>query len=315
MAPRVSVLIPTYNYARYLSEAIESVLAQNFTDFELLIIDDNSSDDTVGIVSRYQKLDKRIVFKANERNIGMVENWNLCLSQSRGEYVKYLFADDRFCGEEALGLMVGVLDDNPGSCLVACGRQVIDSAGAQTAKWVNFPDSGFLEGSWVINRCLRFQKNLIGEPTAVMFKKGLAGTGFNPEYRQIVDLEFWFRLLETGGFAYIARPLVAFRRHDGQQTLLSKKAPILLEDTQRLLRQYVFNDQKSYIKLSRFRKIYLLYDYNYQIWRLYRQGVLAKLTARQKIACGYGWVRFLLGYPLYKLCKPVNRLLLRSAKR
>lgn len=316
MAPKVSVLIPTYNYARYLSEAIESVLSQSYTDFELLIVDDHSSDDTAQVVSRYLERDKRICFRVNPRNIGMVENWNLCLGQAGGEYVKYLFGDDLLCSGDALRFMVQALDDDPRVSLVASARRIIDSEGRPTEVLAHFPDSEYIDGKRVINRCLRHQKNLVGEPTAVMFKRRFSGQGFNPKFRQIVDMEFWFRLLAEGGFAYINRPLAAFRRHDGQQTGVNRKnAPLILDDTERLLTEYVLDEDKYYLELTRFRKIFLLYDYNYQVWKMHRQGMLERSEARGRIASRYGWGRFLLGYPLYKLCKPLNKLSLRMDNR
>lgn len=316
MAPRVSVLIPTYNYAGYLAEAIESVLSQSYTDFELVIIDDHSSDRTAEIVSKYAQKDKRISFRTNPRNIGMVENWNLCLEQAGGEYVKYLFADDLLCSRDAIRLMVEALDNDPAVSLVASARRIIDSQGRTTAILAHFPDSECIDGRRVICRCLRHQKNLIGEPTAVMFRKRLSAEGFNPRFRHIVDLEFWFRLLEKGGLAYINRPIAAFRRHDVQQTMLNRRnAPLILDDTERLLAEYVLNEDKQYVAMSRFRKIYLLYDYNYQIWKLHRQGMLSGAQARSRIASGYGWERFLLGYPLYKLYKPFNKFSLRMENR
>ncbi|MGC8494083.1 MAG: hypothetical protein ACP5SH_20355, partial [Syntrophobacteraceae bacterium] len=139
--------------------------------------------------------------------------------------------------------------------------------------------------------------------------------GFDPKFGQIVDLEFWFRLLEKGGLAYINRPLAAFRRHEVQQTARNRKnAPLLLDDTERLLTQYVLNDARPHLQLSRFRKAYLVYDYSYQIWKLHRQKMLRRAEAKGRIAAGYGWGRFLLGYPLYKLLKPLNKLLLRMEK-
>lgn len=316
MAPKVSVLIPTYNYAGYLPEAIESVLSQSYTDFELLIIDDHSSDKTAEIVSRYAEGDKRISFRVNPCNLGMVENWNLCLREAGGEYVKYIFGDDLLCSGDAIRLMVAALDDHPGVSLVASARRIIDSEGRPTAVLAHFPDSGCIEGRRVINRCLRHQKNLVGEPTAVMFRKSLSGEGFNPKFRQIVDMEFWFRLLEKGGFAYINRPLVAFRKHDAQQTGVNRRnAPLILDDTERLLTEYVLNEENRYPALSGFRKIFLVYDYNYHIWKLHRQGMLDRSEARGRIASGYGWGRFLLGYPLYKICKPLNKFLLRLENR
>jgi glycosyltransferase involved in cell wall biosynthesis len=83
-SPRVSVLIPTYNYGRYLAEAIESVLAQDFLDLELLIVDDCSTDNTREVIQPFCDRDARVHFTVNSTNLGMVNNWNHCLKQARG---------------------------------------------------------------------------------------------------------------------------------------------------------------------------------------------------------------------------------------
>ena len=126
MTPKVTVCMPTYNFAPFLAEAIESVLAQTFTNFEFLIIDDRSEDGSAAIIQEYAERDRRIVFVVNDRNLGMVRNWNACLQQARGAYVKYLFGDDKLSTRESLAKMVSVLDRDPSVALVASARNVID---------------------------------------------------------------------------------------------------------------------------------------------------------------------------------------------
>ena len=92
--PKVSVLIPTYNYARYIGEAIESVLNQTFTDFELIIIDDQSKDNTDEVVAKYLH-DPRVSYHKNPVNLGLVGNFNRALELANGEYIKFLLADDK----------------------------------------------------------------------------------------------------------------------------------------------------------------------------------------------------------------------------
>src|SRR5918993_3330345 len=92
--PKVSVLVPTYNYARYLGEAIESVLNQTFTDFELIIIDDQSKDETDQVVGKYL-YDSRVTYHKNPVNLGLVGNFNRALELATGEYIKFLLADDK----------------------------------------------------------------------------------------------------------------------------------------------------------------------------------------------------------------------------
>jgi glycosyltransferase involved in cell wall biosynthesis len=125
--PKVSVCIPVFRGADFISDAIESVLAQDFRDFELLIVDDCSGDGTGKIIERYASQDPRIIYKVNDSNLGMVANWNNCLKMARGRYVKFLFQDDIFIFPDSLGKMVRILDAAPDVSLVASCRRVINS--------------------------------------------------------------------------------------------------------------------------------------------------------------------------------------------
>ena len=216
-APRISVLIPTYNYARYLPEAIESVLCQEFKDFELLIVDDCSSDNTTEVVQAYCQRDSRLHFSVNSPNLGMVNNWNFCLREARGEYIKMLFGDDRLCHPQALGKWLALLEKYPSATLAASARAVLDDNSKPVDIYRSFPD-GCHAGQEIIREYLRQNgKNLVGEPSAVMFRKSDALRGFDPQYRQIVDVEMWFHLLEKGDLAYTGEPLCGFRCHDLQE--------------------------------------------------------------------------------------------------
>lgn len=86
--PCVSICVPTYRGAAYLANTIESVLAQTFTDFELVIIGDNSPDETRSVVARYS--DPRIRYLKNQHNLGPEGNWNRCLQEARGRYFKLI---------------------------------------------------------------------------------------------------------------------------------------------------------------------------------------------------------------------------------
>lgn len=79
--PEVSICLPVYNGAKYLRQAIESVLAQTYGDFELLVSDDGSSDDSVAIAQEYAAKDERVIAWTNERNLGLFENYNLCIER------------------------------------------------------------------------------------------------------------------------------------------------------------------------------------------------------------------------------------------
>jgi glycosyltransferase involved in cell wall biosynthesis len=94
MANMVSVLMTAYNRQDFIAEATESVLSSIFTDFELIIVDDGSKDNTVEIARSYEKLDKRIKVYVNEKNLGDYVNRNKAASYARGKYIKYLDSDD-----------------------------------------------------------------------------------------------------------------------------------------------------------------------------------------------------------------------------
>ncbi|MBI5380300.1 MAG: glycosyltransferase family 2 protein [Opitutae bacterium] len=223
MPPRVSVLVPTYNYARYLPEALDSVLAQQFTDFELIISDDASTDNSAEILRRYAARDARIRYQVHPKNLGMVANWNWCLNEARGEYIKYLFGDDRLSSPLALGTLVTMLEKNPAAVLAVSARNIIDEQSRIVDCWDQLGESGVHSGRAVGRRCLLRAVNYVGEPSVVLFRASQATRGFDTSYRQIVDLEMWCHLLRGGDLVYTREPLCQFRCHAVQQTAVNRQ--------------------------------------------------------------------------------------------
>lgn len=300
---KVSICVPTYNYAKYIAETIESILAQDFSDFELLIIDDCSKDRTAHVVESYARQDPRIRFIVNKTNLGMVENWNSCLAQARGEYIKFVFGDDLLASKVAISSLVNVLDNNKAVSLACSARNLIDEFSLVTKIISNF-NSGIITGTDVINRCLANQSNLIGEPSVVMFRKRQAMRGFSSTYKQIVDLEMWFHLLEQGSFAYINEPLSSFRIHDLQQTAKNRETPPDLIEAIHLLDDYI---ERDYVRISRFMKNYIRYDSVYEIWKLYKKSKISRTEAIGLINSKSNFSYFKFWYPFYKVFKPFFR--------
>lgn len=307
---KISVCIPTYNYGSFLPETIESILSQNFTDFELLIIDNDSTDDTRSVVEGYARQDSRVRYLVNSHNVGMVENWNLCLTQARGSYIKFVFGDDVLASPETLGRMAALLDADESVALVASARKVIDLRSQVQAVWSDFPHSGIWQGTDAINRCLPEHKNLIGEPSVVMFRKAQAARGFLVNYRQIVDLEMWFHLLEQGALAYIDEPLCSFRKHDQQQTVQNEVSLPALSDFFHLYADYY---GKDYVKMNPVIRRYEKLDGLYQIWKLYKKKKLGKADMRELIDRHHGFLSFMVQLPCYKALKPCLRMYRRLA--
>lgn len=209
----VSVLIPTYNYARFLDEAIQSVFGQSYQNFELIIVDNNSTDNTTEIVSKYLN-DPRVSFYKNKKNLGLVGNWNKCLEYAKGTYIKFLLADDKFA-PTVLEEMVSVMRRYPNVVLVTSNSEMFGSR--SKLRISNF--IGLQKGRELIYNCLKEGSgNLIGEPTTVMIRKStLDEVGkFNAEYACLVDFNFWLRLLNHGDAYFIAKSLSYFRVHNDQ---------------------------------------------------------------------------------------------------
>lgn len=131
--PTVSVGLPVYNGERYLAEAIESILSQTFTDLELVIADNASTDATQGICERFAAIDPRIRYVRNERNLGAAYNYNLTLEHARGQFFKWLAHDD-VCRPDFIRVCVEALDADP-SLVVAYPTPVdIDEHGAELGR-------------------------------------------------------------------------------------------------------------------------------------------------------------------------------------
>lgn len=211
--PLVSVCIPAFRGAAHIGAAIESVLEQSHTDFELVIIDDNSSDATVAIAQSYQ--DPRIRILHNPGNLGPQENWNRCLDEARGKYIKLLPQDDLLACD-CLARQVAILDQDSRQriALVFCGRTIVDHDGRHiTTRSYCGADTGTIASKKLIRHCLRRGTNLIGEPGSVMFRRQLSRSigHFDASIPYVLDLDYWFRLLLEGDAYYIAENLASFR--------------------------------------------------------------------------------------------------------
>ncbi len=208
----VSVCIPTFQGAAFIGYAIDSVLAQTLQDFELLVIDDRSNDGTEDIVRRYA--DPRIRFQRNERNLGPEGNWNRCLEEARGRYVKLLPHDD-VLDPDCLMRQVAALerDDGERLALAFCARKVINSEGRTVLRRSYQRTDGRIAAAVLRRHCIRLGTNLVGEPGGVLFRRTLARRvgGFDGEIGYVIDLDYWFRLLEHGDAWFDAGALVSFR--------------------------------------------------------------------------------------------------------
>ena len=220
--PSISVLIPSYRQARFLPEALESVLAQDWKDREILVADDASGDETAEVIEPFLRREPRIRFHRHPSNLGLVENWNWCLQQARGMAIKLMGADDRLDRPDCLSRQWESLQ-RPGIALVSSARRLIDEQSRPFRTEAGFPP-GSISGRAAMARMLETQTNLVGEPVCALFRKEAAAKGFHPAYPQLADMEMWFQLLRQGDLFYEKEPLCSFRIHPNQLSQINLRS-------------------------------------------------------------------------------------------
>ena len=208
--PTVSVCIPVYNCEAYIAKTIQSVLAQTLTDFELVIIDNASTDRTAEIIKQFN--DPRIKSLRNERNLGMMGNWNRCLEEATGDYIKLLPADDLIY-PTCLERQVSAFTQHENVALVCCSRDIIDVNGKKLIKRSFTGLNGLVKGAKAVGRIVRSGTNRLGEPGAILFRRDLIAQKhrFSDQYPYVIDLGLWIKLLGMGDLFVIQDSLCAFR--------------------------------------------------------------------------------------------------------
>lgn len=203
---KVSVIIPTYNRAHFVSEAIDSVLNQTFNDFELMVVDNYSADNTEAVVSSYN--DKRIRYFKNQNNGFVSINRNYGIEKSQGEYIAFLDDDDLWLPEK-LEKQVELLDSNKALGLIYSDCYVIEADGVPEVTYLAHrkPVRGH-----AFNEL--FQSNPIPMLTVIIRREVLDKVGgFNPLYKIAQDYDLWLRIGEYYPLDFIGQPLAKYRVH------------------------------------------------------------------------------------------------------
>lgn len=242
MSPRVSICLPVFNGERYLEAAIETVLAQTFGDFELIVVDDCSTDGTVGIVDEFQRLDPRVQLFRNDSNVGLFANYNRCHLRATGELIKP-FAQDDLLHPEFLARSVAVFDNESEVVLTSVARGLVSQSGESllaeiaNAEQIVEPDK-VVPGHEVIQSCLFPVVNFIGEPSTVMYRKRAVGEGFDSSFHHLGDIEYWLRILMEGDYYYISTEYCYFRWHDESSSARNARGLLIGPDLVRLARKF-----------------------------------------------------------------------------
>ena len=231
--PKVSICIPTYNGEAFIEETIKSAIAQTYPNIELIVSDDGSTDRTIAIAQSFQSqtaVDFRIIL---HRNYGLSQNWNFCISQATGEYIKFLFQDD-LLEPECIEKMVALAQQNPKIGMVFSPRGItiaedeshpILRKASQSIKnlhksWSNLKSIQPGKELLADPNCLNNPINKIGEPSTVLIATrvfteiGLFDSGLS----QYVDLDMWWRIMGNYHIGFVDEKLSSLRIHPEQQT-------------------------------------------------------------------------------------------------
>lgn len=202
--PKVTVVIPAYNAARYLAEAVESALNQTYSDLEVLVVDDGSTDRTPFLLERYGRAIRTI----RKRNGGTPSALNEGIRQARGEWIAWLSADDAFLPEK-LAKQMAYADAHPECALIYTNWFVVDARGEKISYLIS---PTFRTQSEQITALLR--GCVINGSTTLVRKEAYVSAGlFDESLPQAHDWDMWLRLARDFRFGHVAEPLLRYRWH------------------------------------------------------------------------------------------------------
>lgn len=218
--PKVSVIIPNYNHSKFLVQRLESVFDQTFQDFEVILLDDKSTDDSIAILERYANHPKVSHLIVNEENSGSTfKQWQKGIQLAQGEYIWIAESDD-FCEPTFLENLVDPLN-NQSTVLAYCATLHFDEINnnkyrdtwAETLDKVRWSKDYFNEGSDEIKKYFRY-RNIIPNASAALFKKsGITKVELPTNMKYCGDWYVWINLLKYGDIAYVNKPLNFYRKH------------------------------------------------------------------------------------------------------
>jgi glycosyltransferase domain-containing protein len=214
---RVTVLIPTYNRAEWLGGAIESALAQTWTDFRIVVSDNASTDETADVVAAFD--DPRISYRRIESNLDLNTHYNLCYERCDTEYVCTLPDDDRFA-PDFLERTVPVLDANPRAGLVHGQVTVVDRDGAVIAPahdMTGLPGDAIENGQDFVRASFDGSYR-VHATTTLIRTQALRGCLLDHRDYPLTDFGHWIRFALAWEMAFVSQPLASYRVHEASYT-------------------------------------------------------------------------------------------------
>lgn len=255
MSPLISIIVPNYNHGRFLPARLDSILHQTLQDWELLILDDCSTDNSIEIISNCCAIDERITALFNEKNSGSTfKQWELGIANTSGRYIWIAESDD-YADTSFLEKLVPQLEANPDLSLAYCQSWITDEESRvlySNVSWTDDLDSARWRKDFInngINELAEYfvVKNTIPNASAVIFRRavyekfGAADFGM----KLAGDKMFWTHILLNGDIYYCAEPLNYYRTHSQCVRNNSNSFETLNENIQ------WFKYLKSHVKIKR----------------------------------------------------------------
>jgi len=294
--PKVSICVPTYNGREHLAECLTSICAQTFTNFEVVVCDDDSSDGTLAYARELVQGDVRFRFIANPRRFGLVGNWNHCIRQTRGEWIKFVFQDDIIrpaCLEKLLAACERVRKP-----FGFCERDFLfdESVPPEQRDWFarhqerlrsDYQSGATVEPELIAHLAAQHPlHNPVGEPTVTLIHRSLFSElgKFDEALIQVPDVEFWNRAMVNRGGVFVPESLAWFRIHAKATTALNlsrrefrtaKVDPLVMLNRVTWSRHFRFARQIRFTGKSQWSQWRESAVASSRVWRQVRQSTVA----------------------------------------
>lgn len=235
--PFVSIVTPLFNTEKYLAECIESVLSQTYKNWEYIIVDNCSTDESSKIAESYAHKDNRIKVHHNEKFLNIIPNWNHAIYQisPQSKYCKVVHADD-WLFPECIDRMVEVAEKNASIGIVGSYRLDENRINCDGLPYTK----DFFSGKYICRRSLLRKGYLFGSPTTVLYKSKLIWK-YRPFYNEKfihADYEVCYRVLENHDFGYVHQVLSYTRRHNETNTTLARRLNSYMLEGLMILQHY-----------------------------------------------------------------------------
>lgn len=220
--PLVSVLICAYNAEPYITDALDAIINQTYTNLEIVLINDGSTDNTLAIIEALQQKDSRIKIISNSTNLGFIASLNIGLNIVTGEYIARTDADD-ITSTTWIEKIVGCLEKNPDIIAMGAYLKILSKSGNNSLLSIDLQDNSILKNPLTHDEIIAIFpfRNCIHNNVMIMRRKVIEqGLRFDPAYPHAEDYKFWYEVSKLGKLANYPEALVQYRLHQNQVSSL-----------------------------------------------------------------------------------------------